>query len=201
MEGVSVENLRDKYDFLCVSLSMKRFETLRLRLREWRTDDAEDAYAIFGDLEVTRWLGGGGFPESVEAMRTVIQDRWIARHQTLGERGFGFWASEDKATGRVVGAILLKAMPGDGGVETDEIEIGWYVVRTHWGQGYAPEAANAVADYALDELGLPALYAIVKPGNDRSIAITRKLGMEPQGRTTKYYDGLEAELFVRRGNL
>ncbi|MGV3614403.1 MAG: GNAT family N-acetyltransferase [Fimbriimonas sp.] len=174
---------------------MKSFETSRLHLGRWTPEHAEDAFAIFGDPEVTRWLGGGGFPESVEAMRTAIVDRWIPRQEKAHERGFGFWPSIDKATGRVVGAILLKALPGDGGAETPEIEIGWYVARDLWGRGYASEGAAAVADYALGELGLPELYAIVKPGNDRSVGVTRKLGMEPLGRTTKYYDGLEADLF------
>lgn len=177
---------------------MIRFETPRLHLREWTLADAEDAFAIFSDPEVTRWLGGsGGYPESVDAMRTVIEDRWIPRQSSLGERGLGFWASEEKATERVVGAVLLKALPGDGGVETSEIEIGWYVVRPRWGEGFASEAAAAVADYAVGELGLAELYAIVKPGNERSIGVTRRLGMRPLGRTTKYYDGLEAELFVK----
>jgi RimJ/RimL family protein N-acetyltransferase len=178
---------------------MKRFETPRLHLRAWSPEDAADAYAIFGDPEVTRWLGGsGGYPTSVEETRKTIEERWIPRYAALAERGFGFWASEEKATGRVVGAVLLKAMPGHGGVETPDIELGWYVVRPRWGEGFAPEGASAVAEYALGELGLAELHAIVKPGNDRSMGVARKLGMEPLGRTTKYYDGLEAELFVRR---
>lgn len=195
----SFPEMRDKCDFACVTLPMKRFETPRLHLREWTPEDAADAYAIFSDPEVTRWLGGSGqYPASVEEMRQTIVERWIPRYRVLAESGFGFWASEEKATGRVIGAVLLKAMPGDGGVETHDIELGWYVVRPRWGEGFAPEGASAVTAYALGELGLTELHAIVKPGNDRSMAVARKLGMKPLGRTTKYYDGLEAELFVRR---
>jgi RimJ/RimL family protein N-acetyltransferase len=43
------------------------------------------------------------------------------------------------------------------------------------------------------------VLAVVRPDNDRSLAVCRRLGMEHLGRTTRYY-GLELELFrVRRG--
>ena len=176
---------------------MLRFETPRLLLREWTVDDAEDAYAIFGDPEVHKWSGGGKLLESVDEMRGIIESRWVPRHAALTERGYGFWASADRETNRVVGVVLFKPLPADGGVETEDVEIGWYVVRHLWGNGYAAEGSKAVADYALGEFGLKELRAITKPGNDRSVAITRKLGMKPMGRTTKYYDGLEADLFIK----
>ena len=38
------------------------FETARLRARRWRTDDAQAAYAIYSQAEVTRYLGAAGRP-------------------------------------------------------------------------------------------------------------------------------------------
>ncbi len=175
---------------------MPTFETERLILRPWTVDDAEDAFAIFGNPEVTQWLGGSGFPDRLEQMPAIVE-RWQARYEELGKQGFGFWASESKETGRVVGGTVLKPLPADNNMPTEEIEVGWYLAPPHWGRGYATEAASRIVQYALEELALPEIYAIVKPGNHRSVAVTTRLGMQPLGRTTKYYDRLEADLFRR----
>ena len=43
-----------------------------------------------------------------------------------------------------------------------------------WGRGYATEAALAVRDYALGELALPELIALVQPGNAASIHVVQR---------------------------
>ena len=47
------------------------------------------------------------------------------------------------------------------------------------------------------ETGIEEVFAIVRPGNERSSAVARRLGMEYVGRTDKYY-GLHAELYRLR---
>jgi RimJ/RimL family protein N-acetyltransferase len=47
-------------------------------------------------------------------------------------------------------------------------------------------------------LGLDEVYATIAPTNEPSLAVARRLGMEHLGRTTKYYDGIEFELFRLR---
>ncbi len=58
--------------------------------------------------------------------------------------------------------------------------------------GYATEAAIAVRDWALAELGLERLIALIYPGNVRSVRVAEKLGMEPDG---------EIEIFGNRVTL
>jgi RimJ/RimL family protein N-acetyltransferase len=43
-------------------------------------------------------------------------------------------------------------------------------------------------------LGLPEVYAVVRPGNEASLAVCRRLGMEPLGRYRRWYD-VELEVF------
>jgi len=180
---------------------MNRFETERLILRDWTPDDAEQAFAIYGDPEVMRYLGGGGKPqESVETQRASLEKAALRyREQGLTDRGFGFWASVEKATGRIVGAILLKPLPAEEGRLTNDIEIGWHLGRFAWGHGFATEGALAVMDYAFRELRLPQIYSVVFPENVPSIRVTERLGMTPRGMTDRYYDGLNVALFEKRG--
>ncbi|WP_242473398.1 GNAT family N-acetyltransferase [Blastococcus sp. TML/M2B] len=62
-----------------------------------------------------------------------------------------------------------------------------------WGHGYATEAAQAVIERAF-AVGVPEVYAVVRPGNEPSLAVCRRLGMTPLGRMTRWYD-VELEAF------
>ena len=59
-----------------------------------------------------------------------------------------------------------------------EVEVGYTLGRDYWGQGFATEAAGAVRDYALGELGAGRLIALIIHGNTASENVARKLGLE-----------------------
>jgi RimJ/RimL family protein N-acetyltransferase len=162
--------------------------TVRLRLRAWTTDDADLARLadIYGRDEVTCWLGG---PPTVTAAELV--ERWRLVHQ-LDPR-HGCWAIDPVDGGAPAGTVLLKPLPNGVG----EVEVGWHLHPDSWGYGYATEAARAVVDRAFDD-GLLEVYAVVRPGNEPSLAVCRRLGMQPLGRTTCWY-GRELEAFRLEG--
>jgi len=77
----------------------------------------------------------------------------------------------EKATGRGVGRLgpwHPEGWPGD--------EIGWGIVREHWGKGYASEGAAAAMDYAFDVLGWPELIHSIEEKNVASRGVALKLG-------------------------
>jgi RimJ/RimL family protein N-acetyltransferase len=124
--------------------------------------------------------------------------RWIASGRQQPE--YGLWAVELRATGEVIGAVLLAPLPGEG----TAVEIGWHLNPDYWGAGYATEAgrgAIAVA-FALDRVGpdridrrqanrtapvLDTVHAVVDPDNIRSREVCRRLGMRHLGQTSQYY--------------
>ncbi len=142
-------------------------ETERLLLRRWTNDDVEDFHAIWGDPDVIWW----GANESIERTREMLP-KLVAQHETWPE-GVGWYAVVAKDSGQVVGDVLMQPARF-----VDGIEIGWHLRRDAWGQGYATEAAQRVADFALQEAGIDTLYAIVATENDRSLRIVEKLGMQ-----------------------
>jgi RimJ/RimL family protein N-acetyltransferase len=157
--------------------------TQRLRLRPWTTAPADLARLedLYGREEVTSWLGG---PPTVSMAELV--DRWHAVREV--DECHGCWAVE-RPDGLPAGTLLLKPLPRGVG----EVEVGWHLHPDSWGHGYATEAARAVIDRAFG-LGLPEVYAVVRPGNDRSMAVCRRLGMAPLGRVRHWYD-VELEAF------
>jgi RimJ/RimL family protein N-acetyltransferase len=60
-------------------------------------------------------------------------------------------------------------------------EIGYGLVRRHWGRGYMHEALVAVADLAFGPIGLRRLEADIHPDNEASIRALERLGFAREG--------------------
>jgi RimJ/RimL family protein N-acetyltransferase len=157
--------------------------TERLRLRPWTHSPADLARLtdLYGRDEVTRWLGGA---PSVPPDELVT--RWAGLHAR--DDRFGCWAI-DVPGQLVAGTVLFKPLPNGVG----EVEVGWHLHPDSWHHGYATEAARAVIRRGF-EAGLPEVYAVVRPGNEASLAVCRRLGMAPLGRMRRWYD-VELEAF------
>jgi [ribosomal protein S5]-alanine N-acetyltransferase len=137
--------------------------TTRLRLRAWRDDDLPLARALFGDARVTA-LVGGPFDGAHITARLASEIACQAAH------GFSYWplfAGDD-----FVGCCGLK--PRD--LPAHILELGFYVMPSHWGRGYATEAGTAVIAFAWSELGARGLFAGHHPDNAGSRAALAKLG-------------------------
>ncbi|HSK25514.1 MAG TPA: GNAT family N-acetyltransferase [Jiangellales bacterium] len=157
-------------------------ETERLRVRDWSTDDADDALAVYGDERVSRWLSPAMSPvPDVDSMRGLLQ-RWVDEQAEAGTP-CGRWAVERRDDGVLVGALVLRRMPP----YHEDIEIAWQLAPEHWGHGYATEAAQALARWAFRQ-SAHELYAVVRPANERGVAMAKRMGMEWVGETEKYYD-------------
>lgn len=153
--------------------------TKRLLIRPYVESDIEDAFEIYSDDAVTRWLGGSAnLPNSPDEMLPRIENWSLYQIQNPG---FGLWAIEYQSQNRVVGSVLLKPLP-----EGDDIEIGWHVARQSWGNGYAPEAGMAIRDYAFTELGLKRIVAVAYPENLKSLRVMEKLGMTREGMVRQF---------------
>lgn len=144
-------------------------ETERLRIREWRGEDAEPFFRINSDPQVLRYLGPRGTREESDAA--------IARQRALqAERGYCFWALERREDGTFLGFCGLK--PGVPATPiAGDLEMGWRLGSPHWGVGYAREAAAACLDWAFARLDVPRVVAITVAANVRSWGLMERLGM------------------------
>ena len=113
------------------------FETERLRIRHAEDSDLSDMFAIYGDIEVMRFLGTE--PKALETEEEIqaMIDRRKSLAEEFGNR-LGAWCVVLKETNQVIGAVLFKPLPGrDAKTPSGEIEIGWHLGQAHWGQGFA----------------------------------------------------------------
>ena len=146
--------------------------TDRLVLRRWTDADRPAFAAINGDPRVHDWLGG---PITAEATDTMV-DRINAG---IDAQGFGLWAAEQRADGRLAGMIgLSRVAAGDLPVGPC-VEIGWRLHPDLWGQGLASEGARAALDWGFGPGALPESVAFTAETNLASQAVMRRIGMLP----------------------
>ncbi len=83
-----------------------------------------------------------------------------------------------KETGVPIGSIGLHhddLAPGD-----DEAELGYWIGRPYWGQGFAPEASVEMLRHAFEDLKLERVWCGYYEGNDKSKRVQEKLGFKHQ---------------------
>lgn len=140
-----------------------------VRLRVPTDEDAFAWHRIFADPAVMRFHGGRTAELSVYEELTARQRRHDAEH------GFCLWTMLD-GSDDVIGFTGAQPWPGEWGPK-GEIEIGWRLARAHWGKGYVTAAALTTLE-RVRAAGVPRVVAMVRPANERSVAVTRRLGME-----------------------
>lgn len=145
-------------------------ETDRLHLRHFCMDDLDVVSRILSDPEVMHYSTG---LYSVEQTR-----RWIEgclEDYTPERWGFGLWGVIVKETGELIGYCGLTQFDDIDG--RPEVEIGYRLARSHWGQGIATEAALATRDYAFSHLGIDRLISLIEEKNIASVRVSEKIGM------------------------
>ena len=143
--------------------------TPRLRLRQWHDADREPFAAMNADPRVMEH-----FPKQLTREESdALVDRMRA---AIELRGWGLWAVERLEDGHFLGFVGLTAVR-DEMPFAPAIEIGWRMAPAAWGQGYATEAARAALRVAFEDLEFPEVVSFTAEGNERSMAVMRRLGM------------------------
>jgi RimJ/RimL family protein N-acetyltransferase len=157
-------------------------ETDRLRLRAHRAEDHATCLAIWSDPEVVRYIGGRAFT-SEEVWKRLLQYRGM-----WSLLGYGYWAVEEKHSGRYVGDIghadlRRELQPSLQGM----LECGWVLSPQVHGKGYASEAVAAVCSWADAHFPQQRVVCIIAPENLPSIRVAEKAGFRRWCEST-YHD-------------
>ena len=137
----------------------------RLGFRSWREQDLPLAMELWGDAEVTAYIGG---PFTAEMVRSRLRQE-VKQEQETGVQYWPFFLLDGN---RHAGCAGLRPYR----MEERVYELGIHLRRAYWGQGFAKEAARSVIDYGFGTLGAAALFAGHHPRNEASRRLLLKLG-------------------------
>jgi RimJ/RimL family protein N-acetyltransferase len=146
------------------AVSIPHLVTPRLMLREYRRSDFDAFAAHLADPVSTQFVGSFD-RRSAWRIFGCNTGEWILQ-------GTGWWAIEHRETGALVGnvgAFFRETWP--------EIELGWNLFRSYWGQGFATEAAAEVLRYVFESRKEARATALIDPVNAPSVRVAGRLGM------------------------
>ena len=151
--------------------------TTRLNFTLLSEQDAQLLFEVDQDAEVMRYLNGGKLTSMQTIVEVFVPRMLQYRNPALG---YGIWQVRRSDDNAYLGWVLIRPMGFNSEApSTDELELGWRFKREFWGQGYASEAASAIAAAVLaHNQKVQFLSAIAMPDNAGSIGVMRKLGMQ-----------------------
>ncbi|MGR6466059.1 GNAT family N-acetyltransferase [Rhizobium sp. PAMB 3182] len=167
-------------------------ESSRLILRPHRGEDFEIYHALWTDPAVVRFITGKPSSEEESWARLLrVSGHW---HHL----GFGFWAIEEKETGRLIGEAGFLDMRRDMKPSlSGTVEAGWLLSSAAQGKGYGEEAMRTAFRWAKGAVATHDFSAIITPENLASIRLAEKLGFRREC-DTQYRDSV-VTLFRKHG--
>lgn len=150
------------------------FETERLIIRRYTTEDQDNFNRLNGDPEIMRYIREAKDPQEC----VVILKRNITFYQQYPL--MGRWAMIEKASGAFVGSFAIIPVETVDHSRHDEIQIGYALLKEYWGQGFATESTLAGLQYAFDVMKLPKIVAITEIKNIASQKVLQRSGFIQQ---------------------
>ena len=144
--------------------------THRLLLRQWKSQDFPRFAEISADPRVMEF-----YPKPLTEAESFDMALKITR--LIEERSWGFWAVEVEGLGEFIGYVGLHQPTYDLPFGPC-VEIGWRLSSSHWGKGYATEAARESLRFAFDVLGLNEVYSFASVLNRKSWRVMQRLNMK-----------------------
>jgi RimJ/RimL family protein N-acetyltransferase len=144
----------------------------RTRLRDLRSSDGPDLFAVVGDDRVTHVLSFDS-RSSNEAQASIDGAISRAKNQPRLEYYFAITRAGDD---RLIGTCRLGLAGAHGAAK-----LGYAIAAEHWGNGYAKDAARTMLDYGFGQLGLHRVTAAIGPDNPASHAVVKRLGFTREG--------------------
>ena len=160
---------------MSVYKSMKErptIDTERLLLRPFVMSDAKDIQRLAGDRAIADTTLN--IPHPYE---DGMAEDWISTHQPKFEAGeLSNFAIVLQTSGELIGAIGLRIIP-----RFERAELGYWIGRPYWKNGYCTEAGRAVLQYGFSVLKLNRIHASHLTRNPTSGRVMRKMGMANEG--------------------
>lgn len=154
------------------------FESKRLAVRHLTPEDLEDYFRLNGDEELMRYIRPPKTREETE--KFLLENIAAYDKDTIDWR----LALVDRTDGHFVGSFAIIPLSG-----REELQVGYALLKEHWGKGYATEILQAGLKYIYEKLKLEMIAAVTEVENLASQQVLLRLKFveeekyEEQGKT------------------
>lgn len=171
------------------------YRSERLFLRPAWPEDWQGIWRGLADEGVARNLATAPWPYTQDHARDFLSRPHDPNFPN-------FLLTEPHHGGAVIGCAGLGLNDeADRGPNDSKLQLGYWVARPYWGQGYATEAAKAVLEVArmLGHNTIAASHYLDNPASGR---VLRKAGFQPTGRVEPHHclaraGAVDAAIYVR----
>ena len=140
-------------------------DSARLVFSKFAQEDLADYLKLVTDKDLMRFIHNGAMSElDAKARFEVI----VEENQKSPQ--FGFWAARSKESDALIGFIKIAEF------ESDKVEVGYAVIPTFWGKGYASEMLQTMMDSSRKHFGMKTLVGVVQEQNMASRKMLEKFG-------------------------
>ena len=157
--------------------------TPRLTTRFLTQEDVPAWAEFFKDPEAVQY-------QLLDADKTPTQraQNWIDFCMARYQNGrLGLQALISSETGEFIGQCGLLVQEVNG---VSEIEVGYHLLRQHWGKGYASEAAQMFRNYGFQHGFADSIISIIHPLNENSKKVAGRNGMQLVDEQAEFRDGI-----------
>ena len=169
-------------------------ETKRLIFRPWKESDAEELFLLASDPDVVPragWPPHSSVEQSLEIINTVFNSDHV-------------WALVLKDSNRLIGCMgYYDHTESNIGIDEGEAEVGYWIGKPFWNQGFCTEALRTMIDYCFNTKGFLTLWADHFVDNPASGRVMDKCGFRDTGKVnylSELYKGDERSVKIMRLN-
>ena len=147
-------------------------QTDRIRLVPLGDEHLELEVELDSDPEVMRYLTGDG------RSRAQVEKAHGLRLATAEPvAGLGFWVGfvDDEFVGWW---LLQPAGWGEEALVPAQVELGYRLLRRHWGKGLATEGSRELVRHSFQDLDMQRVFALTMTVNERSRATMASAGLQ-----------------------
>ncbi len=163
-------------------------ETERLRLRSLEKTDLPRLVELIGDWAVAQWLSRVPHPYTIKDA-----EDWLARTSALESAGKPeYFVLCEKNANILMGACSIHP-PQKPDPKPGEAELGYWLGKPFWGQGYMSEAVKAVLPIAFASPDVLLITSRTNPKNQASRNVLRKASFKYLGIFPRTEDDLRGE--------
>ena len=150
---------------------MNQIKTKRLVLKKpTKKINKKLIVSQIGDWEVAKWLSDVPYPYTEQKA-----EEWL-NNINYDDLLFSIFRNNS-----LIGGVGLSLE------EDNDLDLGFWIGRDHWGKGYATEAAMGLIQYVKKEFNFKQINACYIKGNTGSSNVLMKLGFEEIGECEEYF--------------